>query len=354
MTPLRTPADLLALVPYLLGFHPSDSLVVLALRDGEIVFQLRADLPGSGGHPLTGDELTREVSRMADHFTALVVRQQASQAVVIGYGNRAAVLPTALSVGRSLATHRVTVLDVLCATRDRYWSCLCRDPACCPPEGKPYDPRATVVAAESVYDGRAVLPTRAELARRLAPLMGAERERMKAASRRAGGRLVELLRDIPGGDGAIIVREAGCRAVDEAVARHRAGGQLDDEEMAWLCALLRHIPVRDYAMEVKGELAAQIGVWTDAVHRAEPEFVAAPGTLLAFAAWRAGEGAICSIALDHVKRFDPGYAMARLLERALAGGVSPREWTDVCGRLPARDDRPTTPVAVRATTRARW
>ncbi len=31
VVPLRTPADLISAVPYLLGFHPADSVVVLAL-----------------------------------------------------------------------------------------------------------------------------------------------------------------------------------------------------------------------------------------------------------------------------------------------------------------------------------
>jgi hypothetical protein len=349
MTPLRTPADLLALVPYLLGFHPSDSLVVIALRDGEIVFELRGDLPGTGGQSLTNVELARAVSAAADHFTALVVRQRASHAMVVGYGDPAAATPVALAVGRSLQVHRIKVADVLRATRDRYWSCLCTNPVCCPPEGKPYDVRASVIAAEAAYDGRMVLPCRSDLARRLEPTVGSEREHMKAATRRAGRRLVELIGESAGsGEAAAAVRDAGSRAIGDAIGRHRVGGWLDDDELAWLCVLLQHIPVRDHAMQVTGELATQIGLWTDVVRRAEPELTAAPGTLLAFAAWRAGEGAICAIALDHVQRIDPRYAMARLLDRALAGGVSPREWADICGRLPARIDRPTPPLTVRS------
>src|ERR1044071_6415921 len=47
MTPkltLRDPADVAAAVPYLLGFHPSDSLVVIGLRGGDAAMVQRWDL----------------------------------------------------------------------------------------------------------------------------------------------------------------------------------------------------------------------------------------------------------------------------------------------------------------------
>src|SRR5512144_616101 len=44
---LRSPGEILALVPYLLGFHPSESLVLVAVRGPRrrIVCTLRWDLP---------------------------------------------------------------------------------------------------------------------------------------------------------------------------------------------------------------------------------------------------------------------------------------------------------------------
>jgi hypothetical protein len=42
---LNDPADILSLVPFVLGFHPTDSVVVLGLRGRQMIFQAR--LPGT-------------------------------------------------------------------------------------------------------------------------------------------------------------------------------------------------------------------------------------------------------------------------------------------------------------------
>ncbi|MFD0787811.1 DUF4192 family protein, partial [Micromonospora azadirachtae] len=49
---VRSPADLLAAVPYLLGFHPADSVVVVAMRGRRVVFAARADLPDPAEDPV--------------------------------------------------------------------------------------------------------------------------------------------------------------------------------------------------------------------------------------------------------------------------------------------------------------
>ena len=42
---LRSPGDVVAVLPYQLGYHPHDSLVVVALRDRAVVLVERVDLP---------------------------------------------------------------------------------------------------------------------------------------------------------------------------------------------------------------------------------------------------------------------------------------------------------------------
>src|ERR1700755_3276949 len=41
---VRGPADLINAVPYLLGFHPVDSLVVIGMAHGNVVVSIRVDL----------------------------------------------------------------------------------------------------------------------------------------------------------------------------------------------------------------------------------------------------------------------------------------------------------------------
>jgi hypothetical protein len=94
--------------------------------------------------------------------------------------------------------------------------------------------------------------------------------------------------------------------------------------------MLLSVRVRDYAWERIGrDIEGSVGLWTDIARRVEPEMAAPPATLLAFAAWRNGDGAVASIALDRALKADPTYPMARLLGDALDNGVPPGPWLDV-------------------------
>src|SRR5205085_1149172 len=71
LLPVRSPADLLALLPYLIGYVPVDSLVAVALNQGQIIFTGRIDLPANpdtaGGGNDTGryEVQTRETPAAA-------------------------------------------------------------------------------------------------------------------------------------------------------------------------------------------------------------------------------------------------------------------------------------------------
>ena len=62
------------------------------------------------------------------------------------------------------------------------------------------------------------------------------------------------------------------------------------------------------------------------MRRAPLEVLAPPATLLAFAAWLAGDGALAWCALDRAREADPDYSMAALVERALTCAVPPSTW----------------------------
>jgi hypothetical protein len=119
------------------------------------------------------------------------------------------------------------------------------------------------------------------------------------------------------------VRRAGRAAVRSAFRRHRAGGRLRDDEVAWLGVLLGHLPVRDYAWERIGDDDWQVNLWTDVLRRVEAAYVPAVACLLAFAAWRSGHGALASVAVGRARAQDPDYSMAALLDEVLRHALSP-------------------------------
>ncbi|MBY8873626.1 DUF4192 domain-containing protein [Micromonospora sp. PLK6-60] len=347
---VRSPADLIAAVPYLLGFHPADSVVVVALRGRRIIFAARADLPDPGADP----------QPPAHHLAEVIRRQRADAATVIGYGPAGRVTAAVDAVRAVLEGAGLLLLDVLRVTDGRYWSYLCTEVDCCPPDGNPYDPAASQVSAAAVLAGQVALPDRAALTAQVAPLSGPVRVAMRRATARAEGRLTRLLRRAGGpgrpagtprpgvADGALsdsgrsdggpplgatdgerpddrAVHGAGVAATRSAQRRHRRGERLTDDEVAWLSLLLTRLSVRDHAWERTDGRDADISLWTDVVRRAEPALTAAPASLLAFAAWRAGQGALAAVALERALAVQPGYSLALLLDDLLRRGVPPSE-----------------------------
>ncbi|MER7267278.1 DUF4192 domain-containing protein [Micromonospora carbonacea] len=312
---VRSPADLIAAVPYLLGFHPADSVVVVALQGRRIVFAARADLPGPGDDPLDP----------AVHLAGVIARQGAESATVLGYGDASGVTPAVDAVRDSLAEAGLAVLDALRVTGGRYWSYLCDDLACCPPDGTPYDTGTSEVSAAAVFAGPVALPDRAALTAQVAPFGGPARVAMRHAVDRADRKLDALITAAGEADllGGRALRRAGIDAVRAALRASRRGERLTDDEVAWLTLLLTHLPVRDHAWERTDGRDRDIALWTDVLRRAERDLIAAPGSLLAFACWRAGQGALAAVALERVLEAHPSYSLGLLLDDLLRRGVPP-------------------------------
>jgi hypothetical protein len=323
---VRSTVDLLAVVPCLLGFHPVDSLVVVAMRAGQMVFAARGDLPGprASGTVRAG---------FADQLARVVVRQDVQTASVIGYGPPDLVADSLPAVCDALSRRGVEIFDALRVTAGRYWSFFCADPRCCPPDGTAFDVATSSLTAEAVFAGQVVLPDRTALTRQVAPARGLTRESMRQAAERAVDRLAALVvaepvvaepaSVHPAGTGPAVVLRAGKAAVREALARGETGDPLTDDEIAWLTLLLSHRRVCDFAWDRTTPDEWQIALWTEVLRRAEPELAPAPASLLAFAAWRSGHGALASVALERALGADPAYPMALLLDAMLRRGVPP-------------------------------
>jgi hypothetical protein len=330
MTPIDQPvltvrsiADLIAVVPYLFSFHPTDSIVLVGMRDRQVAFAARRDLPDPHGG--TAAEENSEIRDTAGYLAAVIARQDVTDATIIGYGPAARVTPMVDEVRAALDRHRVTIRDALRVTDGRYWSYLCDNPRCCPPEGVPFDQESSRIAAAATFAGQVVLPDRTALAQRIAPVTGAGRLSMRQATSRAIDRLAALLATAPahGRRDEEVVRRAGEPAVRAALDRYRDGGVLTDDEVAWLSLLLNDLGVRDYAWERTDGTDWHLALWTDVVRRAEPEQTPAPACLLAFTAWRIGQGALATLALDRALEIRPDYSMALLLADLLHRGVPP-------------------------------
>ena len=73
MPTLTSAHDLITAVPFLIGFHPTNSLVLIAVKDGAIGLAMRIDLPSH----IDSDE----IDLLAHHF----IRDQAQAALLVAY-----------------------------------------------------------------------------------------------------------------------------------------------------------------------------------------------------------------------------------------------------------------------------
>ncbi|MER6948787.1 DUF4192 domain-containing protein [Nonomuraea sp. NPDC000554] len=313
---LSSPADVLAAVPYLVGFHPDDSLIVIGLAEGEARVATRWNLPLPPG----------ALAPLAPLFD----REGITQAVVVGYGPGERVTP-AVDEARLLAARaEVEVEEALRAHEGRYWSYVCGLARCCPPEGTPYDVATSHVAAEATVRGLVALPDRQTLERTIAPASGPVRLAMRRATAEAVADIRATLAAAPDTDAfATDFVTDGLARVRTALASHASGGRLDDGEAAKLGLDLAIIRIRDEAWTLTDE--SHVPFWKDLTRRLEPRFIPPVASLLAMASWRGGDSILATIALDRALTINPGYSMANLLTHALHHLLSPRI---LRGRLP--------------------
>ncbi|HEY6739185.1 MAG TPA: DUF4192 domain-containing protein [Actinopolymorphaceae bacterium] len=350
---LTSPDDVLARVPFLLGFHPRDSLVLLGFdrpgRHRVLRLTTRFDLPP--------DDLGPERLRAyGEHVAQALARNGVQVVYVIAYtSDRARACRTVAAVGPSLDAQGIEVDDVLSADGSRWWHERCAGDCACPAEGTPYDLATHPVTAAAIFDGEIALADEEELRRSLEPILGLTRIGMEAAT-------VEVYDEIarrfgvharPGGSGAPAGVElvdtggfvaAGLRYVtDIATGWLASPRRLGDHEVAWTGCYLRHLTVRDEAWALMDRSSAPrfVEFWRDIARRAVPPYHVAPMTLLAFAAWLAGNGALAVRAVDRALDGDHEYGLARLLEELLAAGIPGSEWNPHPRVLPAEpvDDR---------------
>jgi hypothetical protein len=325
-----SPAALLTLVPHLLGFVPETSLIVIGImppRD-RIRVTLRYDLPDPPEADLVAD--------LAAHAVGVLSAQQLSAAVAVGYGPADLVTPVARELREAAWQAGIDLREFLRVQDARYWSYVCDNEACCPAAGVPFTAAADAAAADPATAaalarlGPSVLPSRAAVAARVAPLGGIAAESMRQATRRAEQHVTRLLAKVRKsarlGAARHMIAAEGLAAVGAMIARYRDGGRFtSDYEIARITVALRDLRVRDdaWARMDPAHADQHLRLWIDVVRRAQPGYVAAPAALLAFVAWQSGDGALANVALDRALACDPWYSMALLLRQVITAGAPP-------------------------------
>jgi len=307
---LSTPGDIVASIPSLCGFLPTDSVVVLSLREPRrrLGLVMRLDLPPR-----------RLVGEAARSLVARVAQDGGQAAVVAVFGSRReqALVDAVLACA---AEAEIEVADALHVVDGRWTSYLCRGP-CCPPDGTAVGVAPTLLQAEQALDGRVVLASREELVRSLvapADPLGAVAARV-AAARTAWQALAAR-------DGLAAARAAGLRQARAATTLVAGGGAVDAATAAELAVLLHDVRARDeIATWALSRGDAVLALAEQVARQVGPPGDAPVCTLLAWVAYSRGDGARANIALDRALGADPQYSLALLLQAALDGGLPPEQ-----------------------------
>lgn len=315
---LSSPADILGVLPHRLGFHPSESLVVVSLHGPRLRDELvmRFDLP----RPRHDRELTDAVvARLHHHRADATLLVVYTEAPAPAHGLVRAPLFRALR--REVRRVGIEVVDALLVRDGRWWSYVCPDRVCCPEEGTPLPVAPTSAAlqfaAEAVVRGNVVHTDRSALRRSVEAVSVDPRVLDEVADG-----LVDLLlrrgpRAVERSVLAVLARLLGAWGQGECA--------VTDQEALTVALALRGKPVRDRVMTLvlDHEAALLVSLFAELVRRTPDPDAAGICCALAWFAYAAGDGALAVVAAERALRVQPGYEMAELILAGLSGMSPP-------------------------------
>ena len=314
MTTLTSPHDLLAAIPFLIGYHPQDSLVLVALKDEAVGMAMRVDMPV--GVSAEGYDL------LASHF----LRDGADGAFIVAYVGEGAVDPENVLINTSAALVRagIDIKESLIVRNNRFRSMICSDLTCCPPEGSAIpDLGSSRIAAEHVIAGHpmpfenvdGLVQSIAAVASSFESVWADEVQAFWVSS--DSEEIQELQRD-------------GATAIIDLVGEYREGRGAEDRELAArVIGRLSDIQVRDFALGSHTDESADYywAMWRDLLRIAPRGFVAPIACLFAAMAYERGEGALAHKGLDRGLGDDDQYSLAHLLRRVFTAGWPPQSFS---------------------------
>lgn len=295
---IRSPDELVAVIPHMLRFKPQESVVLVPMRSDLPV--ARVDIPTT---PREKELVWRSIR---DGLT-----RYAWPGAAVGIVCFTADRQQADLVGREFAERLDTIgIDtrlLLWADETRWADLVTGD------MGLQTDVARERVAAMMVFGGSSQpAASRDSIAESL------------VGNREPVAKLLPETRETARENTA---RVEGRWALSRVQRFHRDGVRLDDKDTARLLVAVESIPIRDrlWLDMNRGNAASHVALWTHMTKRAPDEVRAAPASLLAFGSWLNGHGAMAWCALDQVPRDKP-YALANLVAAAVQTGMHPREW----------------------------
>ena len=263
---IRTPQDVISAIPYLLGFHPTDSLVAVGCGGPRGTCAMRFDLPHGG-----------QAAPAGEHLASVLAHNGFTIVLLAGYGPGAVVTPVMDAVRRALAGRRIEVREALRVEGSRALVLSVRRPRLLPTGRHLRRDRRGRRPSGRRRHGRAHRPGFAEAT--VAPLGGPVRIDAQGHPLGRGPGLRSGRRGPSAGPG-----HGG---------PHRQGDPPpSDREIAMLGIVLTSLRVRDEAwVRIDPDrLEPHLAFWREILVRVEPRYVPAPACLMAYTAYISGNG----------------------------------------------------------------
>ena len=329
---LSGPDAAIAAVPYLLGFHPRESAVLLWRQDGRLALTQRLDLPDPGS---ATDSASAWLDAVWGHCAAATARE----VIVVIFSEREPAPWLERRLQERAKSSGTTILDLIVTDGITWRSLLCASRQCCPVQGRHLDAgTALTVAAEFALAGRAPLAERGDMAREFRP-----DPEQQAATEACMDE--ELGADTGTGAGREAWRD---RRIAEIVAvllqgpGSSTGVTVSPHDAAVVALGLEDVRVRDTVLwELsRAVVAPPIVDRLAAVVRAAPAGRRAPvATVTAIVAWCTGDGARARMAVEQALDDQADYSLARLVEQALDAGLPPDKWRESMEQLTRQECR---------------
>jgi hypothetical protein len=316
MPTLTSANDLITAIPFLIGFHPTDSIVLVSVKDDAIGLTMRIDLP----QQLDSDA----IDLLAHHL----VRDQADAALLVAYmpDGREDGDSILISLGAGLIRNGIDIQESILVQSGRYRSIICRDQSCCPPDGKTLpEIEGTEIAAEHVVAG---IPMPYSNISQLIDSLAADPSSLTLdwCDQVATFAIDEEAFDINQ------LRRDGIEAMDLLLDEFRAGyGAANRTLAARLIGRMSDLQVRDYALGVHAEdtYDLYLTMWRELLRLAPTGYVAAIACIVAAMAYESGDGALAQKALDRALDDDSKYPLAALLRRVFNAGWPPESFAQM-------------------------
>lgn len=332
---LRGPDAVIAAIPYLLGFHPQDSLVIIWMQQRRICLTQRVDLPA----------VDADGGLEVDAVAMVAANAQATSAIAVIYGSD----PNAPGGWRSevydclaacVDAAQVPLVDALHVHQGRWWSYQCHQ-ECCPASGRVID----LLVQEEVAAMLAADSEPAASREAVVGLMAPDPQSMN----RVGPQVEALAEALPARLGVPDALEAWRDQQLERLLpllRGEGSDALATEEDAVAAAEaivgLGDVRVRDtflWHLARRDEVAGILG-WLAMAMRAAPAGHIAPiATCTAIAAWLHGDGVRANAALERALADNRAYALGWLVAQSIIHGLPPRAWREVMSNLTERECR---------------